>query len=318
MNLLLTLDCSLNCDYCFARTRRAAGPRREMTLAELEVILLTLDPDRDPVRLMGGEPTLHSRYAEILTLLKARGYWVVVFTNGLQPILRETAPALPDEVLLNLNDWASYSEAQQTAILTNLRALGRRVGLAYTITRPGFDLSVHRRLTLELGLRPVIRVGLAQPVLDGDNRYLPDADLPAAHTAVARWAQRLSVDGVRLSLDCGFMRCHFDEAALEMLVRAWTALRFDCRPALDVGPGLRVWRCFAFSSGSGLPWAAVWEGKAHFDFDALPNNVRQACRKCSFHAEGWCQGGCLARTLQKQNLVRDENPAGLIFENVGG
>ncbi len=277
-----------------------------MTLSEVETILASLDPQRNPIRLMGGEPTLHPRYAYILKLIKEQGYQVVVFTNGLQSVLRNTYPHLPDRILLNLNDWSTYADRQRKAIRANLSALHNRTSLAYTILQPAFDLSMHRMLTLEMGLQPLIRLGLAQPVVGGDNTYLPETDLPAAHQAVVKWAEILAADGIRLSMDCGFMRCQFDDADIETLVQAGTVLNFNCSPTLDVGPGLKVWRCFAFSTGPGVNW---------FDFDnpgqmqawfAAQDRCRgNGCGDCEVYLKGWCRGGCLARSVIR-NAV---NPA---------
>lgn len=270
-----------------------------MTLSELELLLSAFDPSCDPVRLMGGEPTLHSHYPEIIKLLKNRGFYVVVFTNGLHKILRNT-PQLPDKILLNLNDWTSYSIGQQLAIRANLSALGERIGLAYTILRPVFDLSMHRHLILEEGLLPAIRLGLAQPVIGGDNAYLSDVDLPEAHRAVVHWAKAFSDDGIRLSLDCGFMRCYFSDADIEDLVRAGTVLNFECLPTLDVGPGLQVWRCFAFSGSEGVPWGAFGEeGRLREWFTSKDAHNGVECIDCVHRVNNWCKGGCLARSMNQ-------------------
>lgn len=305
MNLLITTDCNLDCSYCFAglirKKRQGALQRmqggREMTLPELETVLTAMDPERSPVRLMGGEPTLHSKYAEILRSLKSRGYQVLVFTNGTQAVLHRTAPYLPDRVLLNLNDRAFYLQSQRRAIRENMAALGNRVELGYTITKPDFELMWHRQAILDAGLQPTIRLGLAQPVIRGDNDYLPDADLKKAHTSVVLWAKQLSEDGIRLSLDCGFMRCHFTESDIEALIRAGTVLRFECSPTIDVGPGLETWRCYAFTHQKGLNWSDFKDKGAPQGWFAEPEaGLEQACSHCQHRESGWCQGGCLART----------------------
>jgi organic radical activating enzyme len=303
LNIILTTDCSLDCPYCFTRSLRTQLPRHEMTFSELQTILDAVSPARDTIRLMGGEPTLHPQYSKIIKLIKERGYQVIVFTNGLQSVLRETKPCLPDKILLNLNDWSTYSPAQQSAIQDNLSALGKRVGLGYTILKASFDLSMHRKLILEYGLQTVIRLGLAQPVVDGDNAYLPNDDLTAAHQALVKWAKKLSSDDIRLSMDCGFMRCQYNDADIEALVRAGTVLNFDCAPTLDIGPGLRVWRCFAFSSSPGVSWSE-FEGleQMRARFEAEDAAYRNVCGDCEYHLNGWCRGGCLARRVIQDDL----------------
>ena len=298
MNLLITTDCNLACDYCFAGSLRQGHVEREMSLPELEQGLSYLDKDQHEVRLMGGEPTLHSQYAEILRSLKRRGYRVVVFTNGTCEQLRQTTPCLPDRVLVNVNDRDTYSAGQRKHIRENLAALGGRVELGYTITMPVFDLGWHCQLILETGCRPVIRLGLAQPVIGGDNVYLADNDLPEAHAAIARWAMRLAPDGIRLGMDCGFMRCLFSDQDIENLIRAGTALRFECSPAVDLGPGLQAWRCYAFSNQIGADWSSFKDEQAcRAQFVRQDIALPQRCTDCQHWQSGWCQGGCRARVL---------------------
>jgi radical SAM protein with 4Fe4S-binding SPASM domain len=289
-----------------------------MTLSEFETILESLDPGRDTIRLMGGEPTRHTRYPQIIKMVKQRRYQVVVFTNGLHAVLRETTPDLPDKVLLNLNDWSTYTTEQQNAIQDNLSVLRERIGLAYTILHPVFDLSIHRQLILKYGLQPVIRLGLAQPVIGGDNAYLPDKDLPAAHHAVVEWAKALSTDGIRLSMDCGFMRCQYNDDDIERLVRAGTILSFHCSPTLDVSPGLRVWRCFAFSSNPGLFWSD-FENPEQMQawFKAEDDKRLGACKNCEYYLKGWCHGGCLARQVTRFAMHTTAQEQEMNINNIG-
>ncbi len=297
MNILLTTTCNLACDYCFEQSLRSGAGQQEMTLRELEWLLFNrMNPDVDEVRLMGGEPTLHSRYPEVMRLANKYGTIVTVFTNGTQAVLRQTGPNLPYRVLLNLNDWSFYSEDQQTEILNNLAALGEKVSLGYTISRPDFDLSTHQRLIHKYGLRRVIRLGLAQPIIGGKNVYLPDEDLASAHAAIAGWATELAKDDIRLNFDCGFMRCHFEDRQIEQLIRAGTILRFDCSPALDVGPGLRAWRCFAFSNGPSLDLRNFADLQSAREwFERRDRYLAPHWDACPRHQTNWCQGGCLAR-----------------------
>lgn len=301
MNILLTTACNLDCGYCFAQSLMVQAGRREMALEDLGWLLFNrMDPNVDEVRLMGGEPTLHSRYAEALRLAKSYDYIVTVFTNGTQAALRETAPDLPDRVLLNLNDWQTYSDGQQAEILKNLAALGDRVRLGYTVSRLDFDLTDHQRLIREYGLTKMIRLGLAQPVIGGANEFLADEDLPAAHQAIADWATRLAPDGIRFNFDCGFMRCHFSGKQVEQLIRAGAVLRFFCEPALDIGPGLLAWRCYAFSAAPGVDLRQFQTvEQARQWFVTRDKYLNPDCDSCRDHRSGWCQGGCLARQAIK-------------------
>jgi hypothetical protein len=300
VNLLLTMDCSLDCPYCFAMVDRTHPASKEMTLDEAARVISRLDPTADPVQLLGGEPTLHSCYSEVLRFLKNQGFEVVVFTNGLQPALRLTGPIWPDRILLNLNTESCYRDEDLAQISQNLAVLGERTVLGFNIFKPDFDLSFHRRMILDFDLLPVIRLGIAQPILGGSNVYLPDADLAAAHRSVVLWAEDLAREGIRLHLDCGFMRCLFSEQDLEALVRAGTALNFQCTSVMDIGPGLTVRRCFAFSGEDYVSWYDFDDLKAIKSwFEAAYADISPGCEDCVDYQRGWCRGGCLARICQQ-------------------
>ncbi len=302
VNLLLTMACGLDCPYCFAAADPASPLFLEMTLDEVGQVVSRLTPATDQVRLLGGEPTLHSRYPEILGFLKAGGFQVVVFTNGLQPVLRSTVPIWPDRILLNLNAESFYQSDQLVQIRKNLSTLSDRTSLAFNIFEPDFDLTFHRSLIQAFDLLPIIRLGIAQPILGGSNVFLPDSDMAAAHQSVVRWARLLARDGIRLHLDCGFVRCLFTDADLEVLVRAGTVLNFQCAPVMDVTPGLKVWRCYAFSGQESVSW---------YDFEDL-NEIRTwfersfralspGCEVCGSYQRGWCRGGCLSRNYRQHS-----------------
>lgn len=267
-----------------------------MPLAEFEILVSTLTPGKDPVRLMGGEPTLHSRYSEIIRMLKSQNFDVVVFTNGLNKVLRTTSPCLPDRILVNVNDWEMYSRSQRAAIRENLAFFGARAGLGYTILKPQFDLSIHRALILENHLQPVLRLGLAQPIVGGDNAYLPDSALPGVHNQVVTWAQTLGNDGIRISFDCGFMRRYFNDEDIENLVRAHTMLRFGCTPSIDVAPGLRFMRCFAFSELESHSWDEFDNVQHLHDWFLRQDTLlRQSLQNGDHPLNGQYHDECLAR-----------------------
>ncbi len=114
------------------------------------------------------------------------------------------------------------------------------------------------------------------------------------------------------------MRCQYNETDIEALVRAGTVLNFDCSPTLDIGPGLKVWRCFAFSNNPGVSWSefeTLEESLAWFEADNLETDAE--CGDCEYYLKSWCRGGCLAR-----RLIRGHSDIGIIDqmnnkENVG-
>jgi len=85
-NLIITTGCNLNCEYCFAReTSRGFKPgKREMKMSSLDGILKFLKKSGiDELRLLGGEPSLHSQFLSIIRYGLENGFNIRIFSNGL-------------------------------------------------------------------------------------------------------------------------------------------------------------------------------------------------------------------------------------------
>ncbi|WP_331731294.1 radical SAM/SPASM domain-containing protein [Kitasatospora sp. NBC_01300] len=91
--LYITEKCQLRCTHCYMGRQRLDAERR-MTPAQVEQILATLRVayGQYKVYLLGGEPTTHPQFDEILTVCKTQGYKVVLTSNGL--IAPKVWPAL--------------------------------------------------------------------------------------------------------------------------------------------------------------------------------------------------------------------------------
>src|SRR5262245_25702198 len=106
-NISLTATCNRKCSFCFAtdameaRTATAFMPaeRFDASLDFLERSGIT------EARLLGGEPTIHPRFVELLERVRARGMRLVVFSGGLIPekALRALEAVPRDELTVLLN-----------------------------------------------------------------------------------------------------------------------------------------------------------------------------------------------------------------------
>lgn len=64
-NILITNFCNQNCPFCFTRAEMSNKLiRKEMSLENFKKTLLKIkkNPEIQVVKLLGGEPTLHSRF----------------------------------------------------------------------------------------------------------------------------------------------------------------------------------------------------------------------------------------------------------------
>ena len=81
MNLILTKKCNKGCPYCFAHQSRVEEPNCEMSLDQ--VISIVENYDSSSIKLLGGEPTCHPQFMEIVNSILERGKSVTIISNFL-------------------------------------------------------------------------------------------------------------------------------------------------------------------------------------------------------------------------------------------
>src|SRR3972149_7238244 len=130
-NVLLNNVCNLDCPSCFARDKKATrrSDVREMSLEHVaRVIAFLAQSGQNVFRMLGGEPTLHSRFLEILRLVLSRMARVTIFSTGLWDgevgrAFRNIPPSYIS-YLINVNPPGMYSPRQRDILARNLGALG--------------------------------------------------------------------------------------------------------------------------------------------------------------------------------------------------
>jgi hypothetical protein len=318
-NLVVTSACNRQCTYCFTLDQ-VSPARRFLPLPAFDAYLDFLDRSGiDRVRLLGGEPTLHPRFPELVRRARRAGKAVTVFSNGLMPApalaCLEALPTQECTVVVNVTPGGGAGRPKRQR--ETLRRLGKRAmpGLNFyrTDLEPGFVLD----LVAESGCRPVVRLSMAHPVLSGRNDYIHPGQYRAIGARVASLGRQAGAAGVRLELDCGFVRCMFSAAEIEALQEAEADVGWRCNPILDLDMAGRALHCLPLAGLVSLPvLPGTTAGALRGQLEALVGAYRQAgvyreCSACAFKAAGDCSGGCLAATIRRFRRVpfRLEVPA---------
>ncbi|MBX3056318.1 MAG: radical SAM protein [Anaerolineae bacterium] len=318
-NLAISNVCNLNCPYCFAAaymSRENGAARPFITIDAFQQRLDFLERSHiSQVRLIGGEPTLHPQFTTLVELARQRGFTILVFTHGLvraRPLACLTALS-PDDclVLVNMNATRSGCEpdaaetAQREAVI---RQLGPRALLGFNIYRPQFDLQPLLALIQKANCRPAIRLGLAQPILNGDNACLHPKQYPAVGRQLAQFARHAAAVGVRLEFDCGFVRCMFGDEELALLQERGADVAWRCNPILDISLDGRAIHCFPLTGRVETAVAAQDAPTLRQQLTTQTQAYRLVgiYRECSFcpykqqgAPQGACTGGCLAQTMRR-------------------
>jgi hypothetical protein len=309
-NLSVTSVCNRTCGYCFARpaTGIGTGDSAYMPLETFDRALDFLARSAiDQVRLLGGEPTLHPQFPELVERSLQRGFRVLVFSNGLMPEraleVLEGGPAGRVCVLINaLAPGAARPQehARQARVLKRLRAkasLG--LNLDSSASKLGFLVDWIQRD----GLDPAIRLGLAHPVPGGSNRFLHPQHYGELGRRIAAFAEVAAGAGVAMEFDCGFVPCMFPEGWLESQGKRAAEVGQRCGPVLDVLCDGSVISCYPLAGLGREPLPqdhdAAWLRRRFEERRSLyrTGGVHRRCGRCVRRAAGDCTGGCLAVSL---------------------
>lgn len=139
-NIILTNYCNLKCPYCFASKMMTTKEKseNEIKIDTLIKILNWLEksPGEKRIGLIGGEPTLHSNFKEILKIInnfcETTNKDSILFTNGiyLKKYLKYISPKM--SILLNINTPKAMTEKQYFDLLEVLDILYKKQKLTGT------------------------------------------------------------------------------------------------------------------------------------------------------------------------------------------
>lgn len=325
-NVLFTQRCVRSCPYCFAEKHMSeSSPKDVLTWENLIYLADFLEASGERrFSILGGEPTLHPDFTDMVAYLLERKFEVKVFTSGIMAdrVLEESAmvfsAAHPEQLsfICNLNDPQKTPTplAEVESAKRFLRVFGDRVVPGFNIYRTDFELDFLFRSINEYGLKRTIRIGLTHPIPGKKNRFISLADMDTIIARLFTYAPLFERLRIKPGLDCGFPLCRFSDEQLAWLYRH-TGGKYDfgCGPVIDIGPDLSVWSCFPLSS---------FQKKSVFDFNSLQEihefyqrfhaivrteagGIFEECDACVMREDQHCRGGCVAHSLSR---FQDEAP----------
>jgi sulfatase maturation enzyme AslB (radical SAM superfamily) len=301
-NLLLTTDCQRSCSYCFAKEDRTK--HLSFTWNNFLKALSFISTGPRALNLLGGEPTLHPDFMRMLEHLITNDYMVQIFTNGmvshkLISQLKELFKRITlrkDQLYfaVNMNERKYRSEKEIYLQERFLDSMGKLAYLSFTIDDEDADLTFLPQAVNEFYLDNSIRLGLAMPVVGGDNKYLK----PASYRKVAKKIVDLSRnnDDIIITFDCGFSLCMFSmEEIAELTKDPKNDFSFICGTPLDIYPDLTMTNCYPLSKMHRIPmgkFKTIMDAYNYFEHGfTAPIGIYEECSSCPFFKQA-CLGGC--------------------------
>lgn len=244
-NLIVTSKCEKHCAYCFAKYNR----RPDMTLDFIRRVVES-EPSA-PVRLLGGEPTLHPQFGDIMDYAATSKRRIDLLSNmtfgdaALRTII-DAARRTPVLMIANATD---LDGAMRERWMRNYWALRDAVVMlmpGITLMQ-GRDYRGYARRLLEDTRPKMFRLSMQMPSRDS---YIGDKEYGRQFTDIERMCRER---GVMATMDCVVFPCMFDDEPPAGFSTACTHVPLDlfsdgmaayCFPLMgkverEIGPGLR-------------------------------------------------------------------------------
>ena len=318
MNLIITDKCNRSCPYCFAQEQMSkSGSFNFISQEDYDYCLNFLSASGyQDVRLLGGEPSIHSEFTTLIDSALNRDMHVTIFTNGLWPkkVSEYFLTHGFDNVdfVFNINNPTEQKNSETQKQHNNLKIAGSRAKIGFNIYRDNFDLLFVNDLIDKYGLQRIIRLGLANPIVNMDNQYLGESKLKKIGERLLDQLSILEQNDILGVFDCGFTICMFPPDRYgDLHLCTPNGFRCECGPVFDVGPDLSIWHCFPLSGIGRLhlrDFSNAAEVLNFYNKKIKPLEhllIMDQCRTCKYLRRGQCTGGCLGRRIRKWRTQGD-------------
>ena len=312
-NIAIVSYCNLRCPYCFADDM-IDTQHKVMDMDTFRYLLqwLARTPMMNHVGIIGGEPTLHPHFRDILREVNTwcrelRGS-ATLFTNGI--CLDQYVPDIGNAIglLINVNAPENMSPEKWRMLnntLEHLNLLGwfipgrakANIGCNIWADRDNYDFiwEIVDRYQIDH-----VRTSVSAPITE-EYKNRKQWYYSTCKPIFLNFVKEAEKRGVHLGADCNQIPdCYFTREELELVYRVMDGRHNGiCNPVVDITPEMTATACFG-----------AYDPVSITDFECLPDleryllhkktyprvekNITGKCKGCKNAELLVCQGGCLA------------------------
>lgn len=317
-NIMLTYGCNLKCSYCFANefVNKKSSYITEENFVKAIDFLTREDVTR--IGLIGGEPTLHPRFKEILEYLinNRKVVETTVYTNGIlldQYLNQIISPKF--RLLINCNSPQDIGDEQFEKLRNNLRLLVNdhymrdRINLGINLYKDDLDYTYIIDLLKECGLHRV-RISLTVPDFDICGNVNAMEYFTDRKSFLLRFLSDMQKNNILPYYDCNKPPyCIWNDEEREQLESMVTQYHVEsnligdhsfCFPVIDILPDLQAVRCFGMSKYEKVSindFTGVSELASYFlnhiDSASYQIPAGDECKECRKRLTRKCTAGCI-------------------------
>jgi len=319
-NLLITNYCNQNCPFCFAaREMNSKTLDKEMSINDYERTLKKIKRSGyyTAIKLLGGEPTLHSGLFQMLDRAMQEKLTVQIFTNGiLSSTTSKRLTHYGKRVGYTFNcvtPGFQHNKNTRDLVIANMETVSKRSPVTTSITiDPFFKIGSFIALATQVfPLLHSIRIGFSNPMAGGRNWYL-FSDFPKMGGILVAFMEQARQHGFRgeFTMNCGFTRCMFSDEEFLHIKKELKHIDWSCfgkESSMDIAVDMSAFHCFPLSEHKRVDLKTMGYAKANSTLIKERMKLwsklkKDVCLKCPHYGFGgnMCPGPCLAFAMNEQ------------------
>ena len=322
MFIHLTDFCNQNCPFCFAREEMTKSVQKKLELEDYKKIALKAKRfGAKFLQLLGGEPTLHPQFGEILAFTMRHFILVKIFTNGIFPIkvieaIEKYAPRV--NLVFNLSTPGfTFQPKIRELVLNNIDRLADNnivtLSVIDAFQTPAIIKNSLSLIPPELIKKTLMKLNFISPQA-GDVNMLKIEDFPnvgANIVKIVRYlkkvgpprqirinkmfrpcmfskSQRAFLDKEKLNFIYQNTTCHFEDIKKEGFHITSDKITFKCYPLSTVD--------LLNHDIKSMDMKKTYDYYQQKQHDYGHNYILPYCRQCPFFGleSGQCSGPCMA------------------------
>ena len=315
-NIAITNYCNLKCPYCFADDM--IQEEKEFITMDNFLTFLSFVSRSGPQRIgiIGGEPTLHPQFGNILYMLNQYCYDAqstgVVFTNGIE--LEKWLNYIGDDVtvLVNCNNPKNQTEKQYSKMIHTLEVAASKGMIESDKVRCGCNIYLDGDYSYFWNIvdkfhNPVVRCSIVSPggcyKKQWSNQESKENYYRKLKPMLIDFVKEADKRNVKIGFDCNQIPiCMLTDEEKILIERVAEALYQPiCAPVIDVDTSLKAFSCFGTYDSNGAEikdFNNFEEVQRYLFLEYTSNKIKQngkgMCEGCKQHELYQCQGGCLS------------------------
>lgn len=311
-NIAINNYCNLKCPYCFADDMNLM-PNISMSIEDYNKVTdFILKNPIDNINIIGGEPTLHPQFKQILEITKEKTIMSlnpsILFTNGIE--LEQYLPFMDNiDILINCNNPKYLTEQQQSKFYSTLNKIyelnwfDNKVTCGCNIHLNCTDYSYFWNIVKKYKLKG-IRCSVVSPGgIYTHWRNNKDQYFNLLKPIFLQFCEQAILHNCVICIDCAHIPlCYFNDEEME-LIKSICNLKHCksiCHSVIDITPDLKATSCFGIykpidflDKFHNTIFLNKYLFKNQNQVLTLLNNTGK-CKDCQSFLDGQCQGGCLA------------------------